>query len=58
MGIHIRLFPGVKVRLGRRGRRWSAGPRLFRLHTGAVGRGLSAGAGPVTWYKPLKRRRR
>jgi hypothetical protein len=58
MGLCLKL-PGVRVRLDRRGhRRWSVGPRLFRLHSGAGGSGISTGAGPVSWYKPLRRRRR
>jgi hypothetical protein len=59
MGIYLRLMPGVKVRLGRRGVRWGLGPRALRYHTGGGYRsGLSTGAGPVTWYRPLRRRRR
>ena len=56
MGIYIKNFPGVRVRIGRR--RWSVGPRLSRYHTGAGGRGVSTGAGPVSWYRPLRSRRR
>lgn len=58
MGLYLRLLPGVKVRLGRRGTRWSLGPRALRYHTGAGRPGVSTGAGPVTWYRPLRRRRR
>lgn len=56
------LFIGprwLNVRIGKRGRmRTSIGPRFARLHVGAGGTGISTGAGPVTWYKPLRRRRR
>jgi len=48
MGIYLRIMPGVKVRLGRRGVRWAIGPRWLRLHVGAGGTGISTGAGPVT----------
>ncbi len=59
VSVYIRLAPGVKVRLGRRGARWSIGPRAARIHTGGGGgTGVSTGAGPVTWYRPLRRRRR
>ena len=59
------LFIGPRwlgIRIGlrtRRGRvRLSVGPRLFRWHFGAGGDGISTGAGPVSYYKPLRRRRR
>ena len=58
MGIYLRLMPGVKVRLTRRGARWGIGPRAARAHFGAGGPGVSAGAGPFTWYRGLRRRRR
>jgi len=59
MSVYLRLAPGVKVRIGRRGTRWSLGPRAARLHTGGGYRaGVSTGAGPFTWYRPLRRRRR
>jgi hypothetical protein len=57
-GLYLRLFPGLKVRLSRRGARWSVGPRIARYHTGAGGSGWSTGAGPVSRYRPLRRRRR
>ncbi|HEX2317401.1 MAG TPA: hypothetical protein VHJ18_00295 [Streptosporangiaceae bacterium] len=28
-------------------------PRLFRFHIGAGGSGISTGAGPVSYYKPI-----
>jgi hypothetical protein len=58
MGVYIRLAPGLKVRIGRRGLRWAIGPRAARLHAGAGGAGISTGAGPVSWYRPIRRRRR
>jgi hypothetical protein len=58
MGFYWRVLPGVKVRVTRRGTRWSLGPRIARCHTGAGGPGVSTGAGPVSWYRPLRRRRR
>jgi hypothetical protein len=57
MGLYVRLLPGVRVRIRRRGRRWSIGPRLFRVHTGAGGAGVSTGAGPVSLYRGLRGRR-
>jgi hypothetical protein len=56
MGIYLRILPGVKVRLTRRGVRWGLGPRAARLHLGAGGPGVSTGA--VLWYRPLRRRSR
>jgi hypothetical protein len=59
MGIYLRLLPGVKVRLTRRGARLGLGPRWLRLHTGGGYRsGVSTGASVFTWYRPLRRRRR
>ena len=59
MGIYIRLMPGVKVRIGRRGRvRVGLGPRFLRRWMGAGGSGWSTGAGPVSAYRGDRRRRR
>jgi hypothetical protein len=58
MSIYIRLAPGLKIRLGKRGVRWGIGPRAARLHVGAGGSGVSTGAGPFSLYKALRRRRR
>lgn len=58
MGIYVRLAPGVKVRLTKRGLRWGVGPRAARLHFGAGGTGISTGAGPFSAYRPLRRKRR
>jgi hypothetical protein len=61
----VSLFIGPRwlgIRIGRKTRRGrvrlSAGPRLFRLHLGSGGGGWSTGAGPVSYYRPLRRRRR
>jgi hypothetical protein len=53
MGIYL-----GPLRFTRRGVRARIGPRWARLHIGAGGAGVSTGAGPVTWYRPLRRRRR
>ena len=58
MVVYLRLAPGLKVRVTRRGVRWGIGPRAARLHAGAGGKGVSTGAGWWTWYKPLRRRSR
>jgi hypothetical protein len=58
MSIFIRLTPGLKVRVSRRGLRWAIGPRAARLHAGAGGTGVSTGAGPFSLYRSLHRRRR
>jgi hypothetical protein len=58
MGFYIRPFPGVKLRVTKRGVRAGIGPRWLRLWTGAGGDGVSTGAGPVSYYKPLHSRQR
>lgn len=45
MGVYVKLAPGVRVRISRRGLRWSLGPRAARLHVGVGGPGISTGAG-------------
>jgi hypothetical protein len=59
VSVYLKIAPGVKIRIGRRGLvRWSLGPRAARLHTGGgYPPGVSTGAGPVTWYRSLRRRR-
>lgn len=57
MGIYLRLLPGVKARVTRRGVRWGIGPRAARVHFGAGGPGVSTGAGPFSVYRGLRRRR-
>jgi hypothetical protein len=61
----VSLFLGPRwlgIRIGRKTRRGrvrlSIGPRLFRLHLGSGRDGISTGAGPVSFYRPLRRRRR
>lgn len=56
MGFYIRLAPGLKLRLTKRGARWAVGPRAARLHFGAGGTGVSTGAGPFSYYKGLGRK--
>jgi hypothetical protein len=43
------------IRITKRGVRASVGPRVARLHTGA---GISTGAGPVSYYQPIRGRKR
>lgn len=56
--IYIRPFPGVKLRVSKRGVRTGIGPRWLRFWSGAGGRGVSTGAGPFSAYEPLGRRKR
>ena len=58
MRIYIRPSRFLRLRISKRGPRWAIGPRAARLHLGAGGPGVSTGACPVTWYKPLRRRSR
>jgi hypothetical protein len=58
MGIYIRPSRFLKIRVTRRGARVGIGPRWLRFHVGAGGPGVSTGAGPVSVYRPLRRRRR
>lgn len=58
MGMYIRVAPMLKVRITKRGLRWAAGPRIFRLHTGAGGTGVSTGAGPFSYYKGIGRKKK
>lgn len=58
--ITLRIIPGLLV-LRHTGRGWRAGigPRWARLWLGADGSGgVSTGAGPVTYYRPVRRARR
>lgn len=45
----MRLMPGVRIRISRRGVRTSIGPRLARFHFGGGRVGFSTGAGPVSY---------
>ena len=53
MGIYLGPF-----RLTKRGVRIRVGPRAARLHIGAGGAGFSTGAGPFTFYQPLRGKKR
>lgn len=54
MGFYFRVAPGVKIRATKRGLRTSVGPRAARVHFGAGGTGVSTGAGPFTYYAPVR----
>ncbi len=57
MGLYIRLAPCVRVRISKRGIRWAIGPAC-RPTASRCGRpGGSTGAGPVSVYWGLRRRR-
>ncbi len=58
LGIYSRPSRFLKMRVTRRGMRWAIGPRAARLHAGAGGPAVSTGAGPVSAYRGLRRRRR
>jgi hypothetical protein len=57
MGTYLNLGP-VKLRHTKRGWRAGIGPRWLRFWTGAGGDGVSTGAGPFSYYKPLRRKSR
>ncbi len=57
MGLYLRPSRFLKAQVTRRGVRWAIGPRAARLHIGAGGAGVSTGAGPVSAYRGLRRRR-
>jgi hypothetical protein len=57
MGIYIRPSRLLKFRITRRGVRTAIGPRWLRYHFGPGGKGVSTGAGPFTYYRPIRRRR-
>ena len=44
MGIYVRPSRFLKVRITRRGTRWSIGPRAAQLHVGAAETGVRTGA--------------
>lgn len=58
MGLYIRPSRFLKFRITKRGVRTAVGPRWLRFHFGAGGDGVSTGAGPVSYYRPIRRRRR
>jgi hypothetical protein len=58
MSLYLRLMPGVKIRLGRRGRvRVGLRPRWLRRWGGAGGSGWSTEAGSLSYYRPDRRRK-
>lgn len=57
MGMYLNLGL-VKVRHTKRGWRVGIGPRWLRFWEGAGGEGVSTGAGPFSYYRPLRRSRR
>ena len=58
MSLYLRPSRFLKLRISRRGVRAGVGPRWLRLWGGAGGSGVSTGAGPLTYYRSLRRRRR
>jgi uncharacterized membrane protein YciS (DUF1049 family) len=48
MGISVKIFPGVRIGVSKRGFNASVGPRIARIHTGPSGTRFSSGAGPVS----------
>ena len=53
MGFGIRLAPGVRVGISKRGVRTSLGPRIATVHMGAGRAGFSTGLGPVSYGTAL-----
>ena len=58
MSLYLRPSRFLKLRISRRGVRAGVGPRWLRLWSGAGGNGISTGAGPLTYYRSLRKRRR
>jgi hypothetical protein len=58
MGVYLRLLPGVKVQVARRGVRWGSVRGAAGLHLCAGGPGVCTGTGPFTWCRSLRRIRR
>lgn len=58
MGIYVNPGRWLGFRVTSRGVRYKIGPRWLRYHGGAGGPGVSTGAGPVSFYRPLGRRHR
>ena len=58
MGFGVRIMPGVRVRVSRRGIRTSIGPRIARVHVGAGRTGFSTGMGPFSYSTSLGSSRR
>jgi hypothetical protein len=58
MSLFIRPSRFLKLRISKRGVRAGIGPRWLRFWSGGGDDGISTGAGPVTYYRLLRRRRR
>lgn len=61
MSFRVKIFPGVRVRIGARGVRVGVGPRIARAHVGTRSVGVSTGVGPLGAYATVlggKKRRR
>jgi len=58
MGFGVRIMPGVRVRVSRRGIRTSIGPRIARVHVGAGRTGFSTGMGPFSYSTSVGSSRR
>jgi hypothetical protein len=57
MGLYLRLLPGVKVRVTRRGVRLGLGPRVPVCEPVRAARGSAQAGGPFSVYRPLRGRR-
>lgn len=53
MGFGLKIAPGVRVSVSKRGVRTSIGPRLLRVHVGAGRAGISTGIGPLSIWGSL-----
>lgn len=53
MGLSLKVMPGVRIRVSKRGLRTSVGPRIARVHVGGGRAGISSGVGPVGTYSSL-----
>lgn len=58
MGFRVKVLPGVRVRVSRRGVRTSLGPRVARVHVGGGRTAVSTGFGPVGAYGAIGRKKR
>ncbi len=55
MGFRLKVAPGVRLRVSKRGVRTSLGPRAARVHVGGGRTGFSTGVGPVGFYGSSRR---
>ena len=58
MDIYLKIAPGGPGTAVEARPAVGLGPSRARLHLREGGRGVSAGAGPFTWYRSLRRLRR